>query len=168
MMTLDKTIMNSFWTVLAFVLRHWPSVHKRHCLLSLHRSMIFTRGERRLPGWDWNRIGFKMSIRENKVFQARHNTFHQCQAVVHNYGPLLFKLPKVLCQTLEPLLLNFSHFSSALQVIIRPLARSSAGSRVPVSSLLTMVTHQHLRRVPGAMSKGTLHNLHSSTGATWC
>lgn len=130
--------------------------------------MLMQKGKGSCLGGTETKSLFKTSIHESKAFQARHNTFHQCQAVVHNYGLLLFKLPKVLCQTLEPLLLNFSHFSSALQVIIRPLAWSSAGSRVPVSSLLTMVTHQHLHRVPGAMSKGTLHNLHSSTGATRC
>lgn len=108
----------------------------------------------------------KRPIHKNDVFQAEHNTFHQIEAVVHNYGLLLLWLSKAPCQTLEPLFLNFSWLTSTLQVIIRPLARGSAGHEVPVSALLTMVTNQHLHGVPGAKRKETLFNLHSSSGQT--
>lgn len=138
---------------------------KTHSVNILHASVI---GGRRggLPGLVLTPIHSQKGRSKNAAFQAAHNTFHQTEAVVHNYGLLLFWLSKAPCQTLEPLLLNFSWLTSTPQVIIRPLARGLAGHEVPVCALLTMVTNQHLHGVPGARRKGTLCNLHSSTGQT--
>lgn len=105
------------------------------------------------PSPDTDSLIKKNADLRTKHSWAAHNTFHQTEAVVHNYGPLLFWLSEALCQTLEPLLLNFSWLTSTLQVIIRPLAQGLAGHEVPVSAILTMVTNQHLHGVPRARRK---------------
>ena len=80
--------------------------------------------------------------------------------------PLLFRLAKALCQTLEPLLLDLHRLPATLLVIIRPSAPSSLGHATNnLLTLLTMVTHhQH----PCEGRGGAHSNLHSSMGVTWC